>query len=85
MDDRVGQFDVNYHPRMTIKGQAMTDFIAEFTYASTAKVAGMKNDAEAAKVVEVRDNKGSARTQKETQPWTLYVVGASNENGLEQA
>ena len=27
----LGQFDVNFCPKMTIKGQALADFIAEFT------------------------------------------------------
>ena len=30
--------------------------------------------------METRDKKGSAPTQEETQQWTLYVNGASNEN-----
>ena len=58
----MGQFDVNFHPRMAIKGQALADFIAKFTYTCTTEVAGMTNDAEAAKVVEVRDNEGSTLT-----------------------
>ncbi|PON60684.1 Ribonuclease H [Parasponia andersonii] len=28
----LSQFDINFQPRTTIKGQALTDFIAEFTY-----------------------------------------------------
>ena len=64
---KLGQFDMNFRPRMIIKVQALTDFIAEFTYSSAAKVAGMTDDAEVVKVVEARDNEGSALTQEETQ------------------
>ena len=28
----LGQFDIHFRPRTAIKGQALTDFIAEFTY-----------------------------------------------------
>ena len=61
--------------------QALADFIAEFTYANTTEVAGMTNGIEATKVVEARDKKNFAPTQEDTQQWTLYVDGASNENG----
>ena len=64
---KLGQFDVNFYPRMEIKGQALVDFIVEFTYVSTVEVAGMADDVEVAKVVETRDNKGSVPTQEETQ------------------
>ena len=38
---------------MAIKGQALTDFIAEFSYIDTTEVAGTTNNAEVAKVVEI--------------------------------
>ena len=41
MGNHVGQFVVNYGPQTAIKGQALTDFIAEFTYSDTIEVAGM--------------------------------------------
>lgn len=28
----LSQFDIKYHPRTAIKAQALTDFIAEFTF-----------------------------------------------------
>ena len=46
---------MNFCPRTEIKGQALAGFIAEFTYASAAEVARMKNGAEVAKVIEARD------------------------------
>lgn len=30
----ISEFDVEYHPRRAIKGQAITDFITEYTYDS---------------------------------------------------
>ena len=58
----LGQFNVNFRPRTTIKGHALADFIAEFTYTSTAEVARMTDMAEAAKVVEAEDKENSALT-----------------------
>ena len=45
---------------MTIKGQALVDFIAEFTYNDTTEVAGTESDVEAAKVVEMGNGENSA-------------------------
>ena len=45
----LGQFDINYRPQIEIKGQALTDFIAVFTYSNTTKVARTTDNAEAAK------------------------------------
>ena len=39
----LGQFDLNFCPRTEIKGQALANFIAVFTYTSTVEVAGMAN------------------------------------------
>ena len=36
----LGHFDVNILPQMAIKGQALIDFIAEFTYSNAAEVLG---------------------------------------------
>ena len=36
----LGQFNVNFYLKSTIKAQALADFIVEFTYANTAKVVG---------------------------------------------
>ena len=77
----LGQFNVNFHSRTGIIGQALTDFIIEFTYASTAKVAGIVDGIEAAKVVEIGNKGDSAPTQEDTQQWTFSIDGASSENG----
>ena len=48
----LGQFDVNYRPRTVIRGHALADFITEFTYSDTTKVAGTTCNAKVAKGVE---------------------------------
>ena len=35
------QFEVNFHPRTTIKGQALANFIAKCNYSNTAEVTRM--------------------------------------------
>ena len=63
----LGQFNVNFCPRTVIKGQALADLIAKFTYVSTAEVARTTANTKVAKLVEARNNKGSALPQEETQ------------------
>ena len=36
----LGQFDVSYQPHTSIKGQALPDFIVEFTHLDTTEVSG---------------------------------------------
>ena len=60
MGDRVGQFNMNYRPGMTIKGHALTDFIAEFIYYDTTKVAGIMDCADVVKEVETEKGITSA-------------------------
>ena len=48
----LGQYEVNFHPRTAIKGQALVDVIAEFTYFNTVEVTRTANSTEAAKVAE---------------------------------
>ena len=56
----LGQFDVNYRPRTTIKGHALADFIAEFTYVDTNEVAGTTRGAATTKVVETGNGENFA-------------------------
>ena len=51
---------------MTIKGQALANFIVEFTYADTTKVAGRTSDNEATKVVETGNGENSTTSQEDT-------------------
>ena len=69
---KLREFDVNFHPRMAIKGQVLADFIGEFTYADTVEVAGMANIAEAAKVVEAQGEKNSTLAKEDTEQWTPF-------------
>ena len=62
-----------------IKGQALADFIVEFTYSNAAKVTGTANSAEAAKVAGVRKREDSVPTERDAEQWTLYVDDASND------
>ena len=48
----LGQFDINYRPCTTIKGQALTDFVTEFTYFDTTEVDGTIGNVKAVKGVE---------------------------------
>ena len=75
------QFDVNFCPQKAIKGQALVDFIAKFTYVDIVKVAGMVDIAEATKVVEAHGEKNSALSKGDAEQWTLYVDSASNDTG----
>ena len=61
----LGQFDLNFLPRTIIKGQALADFIAEFTYADVAEIVGMTDNAEAVNMAESQGEKNSAPTKKD--------------------
>ncbi|CAL9019593.1 unnamed protein product [Prunus brigantina] len=75
----LGEFDIHYRPRPATKGQAVADFISEFTEPHT--VAGSQIAIEptpTASQVHVANN----ATLDLTQPlWTLYVDGSSNAQG----
>ncbi|KAM2397734.1 hypothetical protein ACFXTH_034498 [Malus domestica] len=67
----LGEFDISYQPKPTEKGQAVADFIADFTYpvdiVSTPK-----------KMVSLPSK---AHTIEPTAPtWSLYVDGLSNQH-----
>ena len=61
----LGQFEVNFHPRMTIKGQALVDLIVEFTYCYAAEVTGTTNNAEAAKAAGVWEKENFESTKRD--------------------
>ena len=50
----LGQLEVNFCPQNAIKGQALSDFIVEFTYSNAAEVTRMTNNIEVAKAAQVR-------------------------------
>ncbi|KAM2561478.1 hypothetical protein TB1_012544 [Malus domestica] len=68
----LGEFDISYQPKPVEKGQAVADFIANFTYpvdiVSTPK--------------EVVSLPSEAQKIEPTAPaWSLYVDGSSNQQG----
>ena len=79
----LGQFKVNFCPRMAIKGQALVNFIVEFTYSNTVEVTGTTNNTKAAKAVGVREKKTYVPTEGDAEQWTLYMDSASNDMGSE--
>ena len=73
---KLGQFDINYHPRIRIKGQALADFIVEFTYSNTTEVVGIEDNVEVVKAIE--NGEASATRQEDTDQWILYFDDGSN-------
>ena len=68
----LGAFDIKYMPRTSIKGQVLTDLVAEF--------------AESPEEVEIGDELVDERlvgvaSIQGLQPWKLYVDGAANQQG----
>ena len=50
----MGEFDIKFMPRTTIKGQAVADFVAEFSYST--KVFGGENTTPSTSVKQPVDN-----------------------------
>ena len=65
-----------------IKGQALTDFIAKFTYSNTTEVTGTTSNTEATKAVGGWEKENSIPIEGDAEQWTLYVDDASNDTGL---
>ncbi|KAM2958839.1 hypothetical protein FF1_028738 [Malus domestica] len=68
----LGEFDISYQPKPAEKGQAVADFIADFTYpvdiVSTPKeVVSLPSEAQ--------------KIEPTTPAWSLYVDGSSNQQG----
>ena len=71
----LGEFDIKFMPRTTIKGQAIADFVAEFTYPT--KALRMITDT-------LNTSEGCAKDYEPTNPnnvWSLRIDGSSNVNG----
>ena len=65
MGDRVGAIQSEFLPRTTIKGQALADFIVEFSHYNAAEVTRTTNRAEAAKVAGVREEENFVPTKRD--------------------
>ncbi|KAM2871475.1 hypothetical protein FF1_019111 [Malus domestica] len=68
----LGEFDISYQPKPAEKGQAVADFIADFTYpvdiVSTPKeVVSLPSEAQ--------------KIEPTASAWSLYVDGSSNQQG----
>ena len=66
------------------KGQALVNFIIEFTYSDTTEVAGTIGNAKAMEGAETDKGRMSATVNEDNfdnaKQWTLYVNGAFNKN-----
>lgn len=62
----ISEFDIEYHPRGAIKGQAVADFIAEYTYDPTT---------------EPRDQDDPA-PERDAQGWVVNVDGSSTRTSV---
>ncbi|KAI5312660.1 hypothetical protein L3X38_041833 [Prunus dulcis] len=72
----LGEFDIHYKPRPATRGQAVADFISEFTEPQASAATQL--------VTEPKDHTASKGTFDLTQPlWTLFVDGSSNTQGCE--
>ena len=58
---------MNFCPQTAIKGQALADFIAEFTYSNTAEVTGTSDSTEAAKAAKVREKESFVPTERDVE------------------
>ena len=58
---------MNFRSQIEIKGQALADFIAEFTYSNVVEVTGMTNNVEAMKVARVRERENFVSTEEDTE------------------
>ena len=66
---------------MVINGQALANFVAEFTYADTTKVARTTSNIEAVKRDETGNSETSTIRQEDENQLILYMDGGFNENG----
>ena len=70
----LSEYGIEFHPRTAIKGQALADFVAEFSYTP---------DMGRAENALANDTMTRKRKVDPTGPiWELYVDGASNARGL---
>ena len=71
----LGEFDIKFMPRTTIKGQAIADFVPEFTYST--KALGMTTEAPRALEGRTRDDEPTYSSNI----WSSRIDDSSNVNG----
>ncbi|CAL9031199.1 unnamed protein product [Prunus brigantina] len=81
----LGEFDISYQPRPSEKGQAVADFISEFTNPAEAvpSTASADPPLPSADPSTVATDSSSAEVafDRNSPHWTLYVDGSSNRQG----
>ncbi|CAL9029545.1 unnamed protein product, partial [Prunus brigantina] len=81
----LGEFDISYHPRPSEKGQAVADFISEFTTPANADTptASAGPPLPSTDLPSASTEPSSAETafDHNSPHWTLYVDGSSNRQG----
>ena len=70
----LGQFEVNFHPRMTIKGQALSNIIAKFTYSNIVEVTRIDDSSKVAKVVGVREKENFLPTEGDAEQYSMWMA-----------
>ena len=71
----LGEFDIKFMSRTTIKGQVVTDFVAEFSYPT--KVLGGENATPSTSEKQPVDNDPTDLSNV----WNMIIDGSSNVNG----
>ncbi|XP_020412892.1 uncharacterized protein LOC109947359 [Prunus persica] len=75
----IGEFDIHYKPYPTTKGQAVADFLSEFTEPQASAATQLITEPN---LPPSQDHTASKGTFDLTQPlWTLFVDGSSNAQG----
>ncbi|XP_034212942.1 uncharacterized protein LOC117625504 [Prunus dulcis] len=75
----LGEFDIHYKPRPAIRGQAVADFLSEFTEHQASAATQLITEPNLSLS---QDQTPSKSTLDLTQPlWTLFVDGSSNAQG----
>ena len=69
----MGEFDIKYMPRTSIKGQVLADLVAEFT--ESPIMVKDEEHSSGGKQVQAISPQGPS-------PWKLYVDGATNQRGF---
>ena len=71
----LGEFDIKFMPKIAIKGQAITDFVAEFTYLT--KALRVANDTPSTSEERKKDDEPADPNNI----WSLRIDGSSDVNG----
>lgn len=79
----LGEFDIHYNPRTTVKDQAIADFISEFTHPLFPSNGGNTENTihpPRDRVQPLKEETGTPAVCDHDPIWTLYVDGSSNQS-----